>query len=163
VLTLPDWQGGPFRKIVVCTDFSKTADRAIDCAASVARQDGAALEIFTVTYPPELDSWGAVLEHAADSPTTYEEVCRAAIFKKMEQCRELHQAALDGVKHVSAILESQMTSVKITECVLSSHSDLVVIGTHDHSAIASHFMGTNAERLIQDAPVSVFAVRCLVE
>jgi nucleotide-binding universal stress UspA family protein len=77
----------------------------------------------------------------------------------MEQCLELHQAALDGVKHASVILESQMPSVKITEYVLSSHSDLVVMGTHGHSAIASHFMGTNAERLIQDAPVSVFAVR----
>lgn len=159
VLILRDWQGGPFRKIVACTDFSQTADRAIDRAASVARQDGAALEILTVVYPPNLDSWGAVLEHPADSATSYAEECSAAVNQKMKECLERHQTALDGVKHESVILESQIPSVKITGYVRSAIADLVVMGTHGHSAIASHFIGTNAERLIHDAPVSVFAVR----
>lgn len=57
------------------------------------------------------------------------------------------------------MLESELPAVEITGHVRSIAADLVVMGTHGHSPIASHFIGTNAERLIQDAPVSVFAVR----
>jgi nucleotide-binding universal stress UspA family protein len=38
-------------------------------------------------------------------------------------------------------------------------ADLVVMGTRGHSKLASYFIGTNAERLLQDLPVSVLAVR----
>jgi nucleotide-binding universal stress UspA family protein len=35
----------------------------------------------------------------------------------------------------------------------------VVLGTRGHSRLASYFIGTNAERLLHDATVSVLAVR----
>ncbi|QTN34207.1 universal stress protein [Akkermansiaceae bacterium] len=159
VLVLRDWQGGDFRKIVVCTDFSATADRAIRRAAAMAGRSGAALEIVNVIFPPGLDSWGGVLEHAADAPESYEEECRAAAKARMAACLKKHSAILEGVRHEAVILESEMPSVKITGHVSSCGADLVVMGTHGQSPIMSHFIGTNAERLIQDAPVSVFAVR----
>ena len=159
VLILRDWQGGDFGKIVVCTDFSKTADRAIQRAASLAQHCGAHLEIVNVMYPPGRDSWGKVLEHAADSPTTYEDNCKAEVRGMMDRCLGRNQAALEGVRHEAVVLESQLPAVEITGHVRSIAADLVVMGTHGHSPIASHFIGTNAERLIQDAPVSVFAVR----
>jgi len=159
VMILRDWQGGAFKKIVACTDFSETADRAIARAASLANRHGAALEIINVMYPPSRDSWGKVLDHAADSPVTYEEECRSRMNKKMEQCLKRSASALEGVSYEAVILESQMPSVAITEHVRSNGSDLVVMGTQGQSQLASYFIGTNAERLIQDAPVSVFAVR----
>lgn len=159
VLILRDWQGGSFQKIVACTDFSATADRAIARAASLAKRHGASLEIINVMYPPDRDSWGEVLNHAADSPVTYEEACKASVRGKMEQCLKRCGSALDRVRYESIILESQMPSVAITEHVRSNGSDLVVMGTQGQSQLVSYFIGTNAERLIQDAPVSVFAVR----
>lgn len=159
VLVLRDWQGGDFHKIVACTDFSDNADRAIERAASLARHHGASLEIINVMYPPDRDSWGEVLEHAADSPITYEEECREKINKRMEQCLKRCEAALEGVKHEAVILESQVPSMAITEHARSIGSDLVVLGTQGQSKLASYFIGTNAERLIQDLPVSVMAVR----
>lgn len=159
VLILRDWQGGPFQKIVACTDFSETADRAVVRAASLAKRHGASLEIINVMYPPNRDSWGEVLDHAADSPLSYEEECKSRMNQKMEQCLKRCGGALEGVAYEAVILESEMPSVAITEHVRSNGSDLVVMGTHGQSLLASYFIGTNAERLIQDAPVSVFAVR----
>lgn len=159
VLVLRDWQGGAFGKIVVCTDFSETAGRALTRAASLAKQSGAHLEIVNVMYPPSRDTWGAVLEHAADSATSYEDECKAAVQAKMDRFLERGAAALEGVRHESLILESEMPAVAITAHVQYIGADLVVMGTQGHSPLMSHFIGTNAERLIQDAPVSVFAVR----
>lgn len=159
VLVLRDWQGGDFKKILVCTDFSKTADKAIGHAASIAKLHGAELEILNVAYPADQDSWGEVLDHKADAEKSYEDECRELVRNKMEKCVKRCSKALDGVRYETLILESAMPSVAITEHVKSKGSDLVVMGTRGQSGIMSHFIGTNAERLLQDAPVSVFAVR----
>lgn len=159
VLILRDWHGGDFQKIVVCTDFSKTADRALERATHLAKRHGASLEIVNVMYPPGRDNWGAVLSHAADSPLTYTEECRAEVEAKIEKCLERNKTDLKGLRYETVILESEMPSMAITGHVSTSGADLVVLGTRGHSPIASYFLGTNAERLIQDAPVSVLAVR----
>jgi nucleotide-binding universal stress UspA family protein len=159
VLVLRDWQGGDFSKIVVCTDFCEAADRAIGRAALLAKQDGAHLEIVNVMYPPGRDGWGKLMEHAADSPTSYGDECKAAVKAKMDLCLKRNKTALEGVRYEAVILESEIPSIEITGHVSSLGADLVVMGTQSHSPLASHFIGTNAERLLHDAPVSVFAVR----
>ena len=159
MLVLRDWQGGSFEKIVVCTDFSKASDRAIDRAASLAKRHDSTLEIINVMYPPNRDSWGEVLDHAADSPISYKEKCKALVSRKMENSVKRCESALEGIRYETTILESQLPSVAITDYVRSNSSDLVVLGTQGQSKLASYFIGTNAERLINDAPVSVYAAR----
>ena len=159
VLVLRDWQGGNFEKIVVCTDFSKASDRAIDRAAFFAKRHDSALEIINVMYPPNRDSWGEVLDHAADSPISYKEKCKALVSQNMEKSVKRCESALEGVRYETTIMESQLPSVAITEYVRSNGSDLVVLGTQGQSKLASYFIGTNAERLINDVPVSVYAAR----
>jgi nucleotide-binding universal stress UspA family protein len=63
------------------------------------------------------------------------------------------------VRFETLVLESEMPSVAITTHVKFSGADLVVMGTRGHSPMASYFLGTNAERLLHDASVSVLAVR----
>lgn len=159
VLVLRDWHGGNFQKMVVCTDFSKTADHAIARAGAIAKRHEALLEIVNVMYPPDRDTWGEVLDHKADSQKTYADECREVVDDQIKKCVERNAAALEGVRYERLVLESEMPSVAITAHVQSIGADLVVLGTRGHSPIASYFLGTNAERLIQDAPVSVLAVR----
>ncbi len=159
VLVLRDWHGGNFQKIVVCTDFSKTADHAIERAGKIAKTYGALLEIVNVMYPPGRDTWGEVLDHKADSLKTYADECREVVDVQIKKCVARNAAALEGVRYERLVLESEMPSIAITAHVESFGADLVVLGTRGHSPIASYFLGTNAERLIQDAPVSVLAVR----
>ncbi len=159
VLIVRDWQGGDFGKIVVCTDFSKTSDRAVKRAALVAKSCGAELHILHVMYPPSLDEWGKAMDHAWDSNVSYEDECKAAVQAKMDDQLARNSEALEGVNFKTEILESEMPSMRITSHVVHIKADLVVMGTHGNSGFSSHFIGTNTERLIQDAPVSVFAVR----
>jgi nucleotide-binding universal stress UspA family protein len=67
--------------------------------------------------------------------------------------------SLDGIDYSTHILESRFPSIVITRKVIDSEADLVTLGTHGMSGFASHFIGSNAERLVNESPVSVLAVR----
>jgi nucleotide-binding universal stress UspA family protein len=159
VLVLRDWQGGNFRKIVVCNDFSKPASRAIASGAAIAASHGASLQIVNVIYPPDMDSWGATLEHRLDSPTSYSEECHARAQWMMDKSLAPHLEALGGIPWEAMVIEGASSAAAITSHVTIVDADLVVMGTRGHSKLASYFIGTNAERLLQDLPVSVLAVR----
>lgn len=159
VLVLRDWHGGRFTKVVVCNDFSATASRAIASGAALAARHGAVLQIVNVIYPPDMDSWGAVLEHREDSATTYSEECHARANATMEKSLAPHLEALAVVDWEALVLEGASSAAAITSHVARVGADLVVLGTRGHSKLASYFIGTNAERLLQDLPVSVMAIR----
>ncbi|MDE0834995.1 MAG: hypothetical protein OSA84_01425 [Akkermansiaceae bacterium] len=56
------------------------------------------MEIVNVMYPPGRDSWGKVLEHVADSPTTYQDNGKAEVRGMMDRCLGRNKAALEGVR-----------------------------------------------------------------
>lgn len=159
VLVVRDWQEGDFARIVVCVDFSQASSRALERAVSLAADEGARLEIVHVMYPPSRDIWGEVLEHEVDSPLSYAEECRAKVNRDMHAFLAPHAAGLAGIAHVPVILESVSSALALTHHVQDCGADLVVLGTRGHSRLSSFFIGTNAERLLHDAAVSVLAVR----
>ena len=158
VLVLRDWQDGKFTKIVVCTDFSKISSRALEDAIDLATRHSASLEIVHVMYPPSRDIWGQALDHTPDI-STYVDDCRNHINKRMEKFLAPQKKALAALPHRSVILESTLPAAALTHHVLDSGTDLVVLGTRLQSRLGALFIGTNAERLIHDATVSVLAVR----
>lgn len=159
VLVLRDWQEGDFSKIMVCTDFSETSAHALERGVELARAHGATLEIVHVMYPPSLDVWGEVLEHAMDAPTSYADECREKAKRSMEDFLAPRREALSEVPHTTVMLESATPSSALTNHAADSGADLVLLGTRGMSRLAGLFLGTNAERLLHDAPVSVLAVR----
>lgn len=159
VLVLRDWQDGDFRKVIVCADFSPSSSKVLERGVSLAEENGAALEIVHVMYPPSKDIWGEVLDHAMDSPLSYADECRAKVKREMDALLSSQSANLTKVQHQPVILESESSAMALTRYAQESGADLVVMGTRGQSKLASHFIGTNAERLMQDATVSVFAVR----
>ncbi|WP_411825875.1 universal stress protein [Luteolibacter sp. AS25] len=159
VMVLRDWQGGDFTKVVVCDDFSASSARAIKIGARLAAAQDAVLQIVNVMYPPALDSWGAVMDHKEDSAIPYIEECQIKVGEMMEKSLAPHQEALKGLEWEAIILEGESSSIMIEAHVRAEKADLVIMGTESKSKLASYFFGTNAERLLQDLPVSVLAVR----
>lgn len=159
VLVIRDWQEDDFARIVVCVDFSPASSRALERAITLAAEQGARLEVVHVMYPPSRDIWGEVLDHQADSPLSYAEECFEKVNRDMKAFLAPHAVGLAGIEHVPVILESVSSSLALTHHVQDSGADLVVLGTRGHSRLASFFIGTNAERLLHDATVSVLAVR----
>jgi nucleotide-binding universal stress UspA family protein len=159
VLVVRDWQEGDFEKIVVCTDFSATAGRALECGILLAVANHASLEIVHVMYPPTMDPWGETLDHAMDSATPYAEESRSRVRQRMENFLAPHVDALVAVPHQEVILESGSASAALTAHIRQREADLVVLGTHGLTRLAGLFLGTNAEALLNEATVSVLAVR----
>ena len=159
VMVLRDWQEGNFSKIAVCSDFSPTAARALDRGIDLAAAHGASLEIIHVMYPPSRDIWGEVLDHESDAPTSYAEECHKQVSEAMAGFLSPFKGRLDSIRHEVVILESVIPSLALTHHFQDTGADLVVLGTRGVSRITGLFLGTNAERLLHDAEVSVLAVR----
>jgi len=157
VLVVRDWQERDFRKVVACIDLSGATERVVSRAIDVAIDAKAALEFVHVIYPPEKDLWGEAI--APDSPEGFAEHCRAEARAGVERALSPHRERLGGVDHRTSLLESTVPSVALTFHVEDGGADLVVLGTRGHSNLGAYFLGTNTERLLNDASVSVLAVR----
>lgn len=159
VLILRDWHEGNFNHLAVCTDFSPMSAKALARAIEMAAIHEARLDILHVIYPPTRDAWGEVLDQPADSVIAYPDMCRERARRALDEFLVPQQDALAAIRHERVILESVSPAEAITFHAQDSGADLVVLGTRNQSKLASYFLGTNAERLIQDATVSALAVR----
>jgi nucleotide-binding universal stress UspA family protein len=159
VLVLRDWQEGNFKHIAVCTDFSPMSANALARGIEMAAIHQARLDILHVIYPPTRDAWGEVLDQPADATISYADMCRERARRALDDFLAPQREALATIDHHPVILESVSPAEAITFQAQDSGADLVILGTRNQSKLAGYFLGTNAERLIQDATVSALAVR----
>jgi nucleotide-binding universal stress UspA family protein len=159
VLVLRDWQEGSFKRIMVCTDFSATSEKAFQRGIFVADVSGAALELAHVMYPPGMDSWGEAMDHKMDATLSYEEECKMRAEQEMAKQVAAHKDRLAAIDFSSTILVSTSSTEALNSHARATGADLVVLGTRGLSRIEGLFIGTNAERLLHDVSVSVLAVR----
>lgn len=160
VLIARDWQSGNFKKIIACTDFSASSGKLLEKSVAMAEANSAALEVVHVMYPPGKDYWGASIDDPGDGTLSYTERVRNKAQERMSRSLAPYAGRLESLEHTHVILESTAPSVALTYHIKGSGADLVVLGTRVHSKLASIFVGSNAEKLLHDAPVSVLAVRC---
>ncbi|BCX47995.1 universal stress protein UspA [Haloferula helveola] len=158
VLVMRDWQDAKFSKLIVCMDFAPAASRALARGVELAKADGAELEVVHVMYPPSDDFWDDILDDD-ESTTTYAETCKEEIDQQMSAVLAPFADDLAGISHRTVVIESKVPSVALTHHIQDGKADLVLLGTHGRSKLASLFLGTNAERLLHDSSVSVMAVR----
>lgn len=159
VLILRDWQGDTFDRILVCVDYSPMSAKALERAASLAQSYGAHLEVIHVMFPPTEDYWGQVQSGRDENQEEYVAKVRARAQQQMKSFLTACPVSLEGISHSEEILESRFPSVAITHKAMDSSADLVVLGTHGMSGFVSNFIGSNAEKLLNDCAVSVLAVR----
>ncbi len=140
------------RKILVATDFSPGAARALEVALAVAAPGKAevhvvhALEIplpmfepYAVALPPELI--GAARKTAQDKLAVISNKIRAQ--------------GLGGTTHLGEAPASMCVAERAKELA----ADLVVIGTHGHTGFKRFLLGSVAERTVKESPVSVLTVK----
>lgn len=139
-------------RILVPFDFSANAETALQQAYFVAAASGAQLEVLHITntklekeYP---SSWPRGEDLAA--------YVRAELERAVQHNRP---ATLKG--HVGTIVtvnESVLISGGITSHVLETKPDLVVMGTHGHTALFDKILGSNTSSLINHALFPILAV-----
>jgi len=143
------------RKILVATDFSPAADRAVQVAARLARQANAALRVVHVV-PPRRRL--ATLWHV-DLATALTAHRRAAVALRRVADSIVPSSRLE----VSTGLVSGAASVQIARAVREYGADLLVIGAAgEHVRRLRQFpAGGTASKLIDRASVPLLLVRTI--
>lgn len=139
----------PFKRVLVGTDFSEHAERAVERAVDVATHYGAKLHLVHAwDYPavayPALGDMIDVLPHEQSARDQFDALVASL--------------ALRGVV-VDASLRRGAACDQIVSLVGQIKADLVVVGTHGRTGIKRVALGSVAERVVRHAPVPVLTVR----
>lgn len=156
VLLAAENHSGAYKRVLACVDFSSTSARALEAAARIALQDGAALHVLHVYRPPWRDSRIAVLNGI---DTGRQAAVLAGMREKVQkQCESLGDE-FRYLKPKIEVLEHPSHGRGIVEYGKRIDADLVALGTRGRTNLRDVLLGSTAERVIRSAGRSVLAVR----
>ncbi len=139
-------------KILVPTDFSEDARRALDHAADLARVHGASLILHHSCELPVAVStpW------AYEIPPQLHDQVRQEASRRLEALREeLGAAGLEATTSLGA----GPASIDIVDSAGAAGADLIVMGTRGNTGIKHVLLGSVAERVIRHAACPVLTVK----
>lgn len=135
-----------FKTIVLALDGSEASQKAIPVATELARQNGARIVIAHIEEDVAGKGGGPIV-------ATEDEI-QAEIRKQAEQLSadgidtsvEMRNVMLGGPAH------------PIAEIADNAGADLIVVGTHGHTAVGGMLLGSVTQRLLHIAHCPVLAV-----
>ncbi len=140
-----------FNQIVCPVDFSESSERALACAATLARRYDAQLTVLHVvpTFEP-MQVRGDLAEPVrVVTPMRREEVLE-------EMTRSLNLAALSS--RATPVAESGDPQTAIIDQAVSKKADLIVMGTHGRRGFKRLVLGSVTEAVLREAPCPVLTV-----
>lgn len=140
-------------KTILCpTDFSKSSENAVHYAIAIARKFKSRI----------------ILMHAYETPVIYTDVTIASVSIDYEA---LHDIALKQLKKFYAgilaeskdikfelILQQGLPSARTVEIAIEKKADLIVMANTSSSELQRFLIGSNASRVLREAPCNVFLV-----
>ncbi len=138
-----------FSKIVIASDGSEGAHRALSAAIRLAKKHDAELHLVSVEELPQFPaSVDEVVEEKTATNHFYEGVA----------ARARAQAQAERVKFVSHLLSGHAVRT-IVEFVRREQADLLVVGYMGHSAVYNRIIGSTTDRLVELAPSAVLVIK----
>lgn len=146
------------KKILCPTDFSKTAAKAVEYAAMIARQSDGHLTLLHVVHLPIVDTSETALvasellgEQMRDAELRLKSLC--------QQMEEQHGANRGGGFTCDYILKEALLTDITEHLTKTSGYDLVVIGTTGGgNALEELLIGSNAEAVMEQVKCPVLSV-----
>jgi nucleotide-binding universal stress UspA family protein len=145
-------------RILYPTDFSERSLAALPLAVDLAKRYGAELHcVHVVDIGQELPLEGSYLVPLLPEYMPRHDEIRQAAEAHLRRFVALHMPDLqDSVKQV---ILSGKPFAEIIRYAREHNIDLIVLGTHGHSALASMLLGSVAEKVVHKAPCAVLTVR----
>jgi nucleotide-binding universal stress UspA family protein len=138
-----------FKKILVATDGSELADRAVGYALALARQTGAAL---SALYVVDADAAFRSGIHESDAMDQQRQDGRAAL-----------QAAVARGREAGVEVEPHLRDGSPGSCVLAEarrlSADVIVLGSYGAGGLMEALLGSVSRHILQHAEVPVLVVR----
>jgi nucleotide-binding universal stress UspA family protein len=142
-------------RILVPTDFSETADAALQYAKVLAGQLGASLHLLHVFSNP--------YQAAAYAPEVYAPLPPSMRERAIEEARERLQTQLNSGEEErfggTRAIVTGLTAPQIVKYADENAIDLIVMGTHGRRGVAHLLLGSVAEHVVRIAACPVLTVR----
>lgn len=137
-------------RILIATDFSECARRAVEYGVCVARAWAAHVDLLYVVEVLR------GLEFDASFADPLLEVRRKEAARLLDdQATRVKREGLDVDRH----LREGIPSEQIVQAALEQQADLAVVGTHGRTGLDHIMLGSTAERVIKQSPCPVLTVR----
>ncbi|HEX3129673.1 MAG TPA: universal stress protein [Thermoanaerobaculia bacterium] len=135
--------------ILAATDFSETAEAALEWASELARLQHARLElVHAVTLPPSLSGF------VAPGPLFDEELRTAALARLGETAVRFRQTGAEVATHLAIGTPSQVILQRAGELSAAA----IVMGTRGLTGLRHLLLGSTTERVMHRAPCPVLSV-----
>lgn len=155
-----------FKTILYATDLSPRAPEVFRYAMSLAQKYGAKIHILHAVEP--LTPFARSMVDLYLSRETTDELHKSARDSMIEQirrrldlfCTDELCTDPEGRDRVAGVIidEGRPADLILREAE-RLHADLIVMGSHGHTAVGEILLGTTAHRVMQRAAVPVFLVR----
>jgi nucleotide-binding universal stress UspA family protein len=142
-------------RILVPTDFSATADAALEYACALATRLGASLELLHVIDEEYLGGTLASELYVPEAANLRETLRQEGeqLLSELVTSRNRDHLAID-----TAVVVGRSFRTIVDEAV-ATKADLIVMGTHGRTGIAHLLLGSVAERVVRTAACPVLTVR----
>ncbi len=144
-----------FKKILIATDGSKLAKKAVDKGLDLAARLKAAVVMVTVTVP-----WSSVV--SGETAQAY------SLEKYMEDAKQQAEQLLaplaataekSGLACESVHIVERFASEGILEAAKAHNCDLIVMASHGRRGLSRFFLGSQTDEVLVQTEVSVLVVR----
>jgi nucleotide-binding universal stress UspA family protein len=140
--------------IVVATDGSPPADKALDYAVAHAKLVGARLRVVTVLeYQVYGMGAGALGPQVAAVYPQADEAATAVVTSAAARARRA------GIECDEVLLRAHEASSAIVRDAEAAGADLIIVGSHGRTGLSRMLLGSVAERVVRLAASPVLVVR----
>lgn len=146
------------KKILVPTDFSEQAVNALDFAAQIAKKHNSEVHVLHILELPDGHDIHITGEASGSDPMTG--VFVNLLIKKARKSLATIAASkrFEGIK-IKTHLTSGNAYKSIIKTITDTKSDLIVMGTKGASGIDELMVGSNAEKIVRNAPCPVITMK----
>ena len=143
-----------FKRILVPTDGSDITQQAIDTAIALARSVNAEIHTICVKEP---FPYGAISEMQPTPPQEFFDAQERTATRHVRAVVEICEAA--GIACQAQTVEGLQPWEAIVAHAAEQHCDLLVMGSHGRSGLASLFLGSETHDVLKHTTVPVLVVR----
>ncbi|MBN1345772.1 MAG: universal stress protein [Phycisphaerae bacterium] len=147
----------PFKRVMVCVDFSDTSKRAVEQAVRILVQDKARLDVVHTFAAP----W-RVLHYMAptrQASPDYQTQYRQNLDDRLRGMLKPFESETSGMDVECHLVEGTDPVADIIEFQKTSGADLLVLGTRGRTTLKRLLLGTIAENIVRESTCSLLAVK----
>jgi nucleotide-binding universal stress UspA family protein len=140
------------KKLLVPTDFSKTADNALSVAAQLAHKQGAEIYLMHMLELPL---------HQIDAMSSHSDLPEAMFFMKLVHKRfkdVMKREELQGINVHEVVKFNQPISAVLDACD-EYNIDMIIMGSHGTSGFKEMFIGSNTEKVVRVSNTPVLVIK----